>query len=274
MRNQLSIPVTALALLALAACGTETGSGSGSGDGGGSVSTDLPLTGVHWSVDSVTVGGKKSPAPEGAHVEIGPKGHAGGSFGCNSFGADVTIDGDTITVGNAVQTEMACDKNRMSFEDALRAAFSGKLKAKITDGRLTLTTEKGDSIALSAQKSAPLVGTKWTVNSLVTGDTASSLPAGTEKKAYMTFGKDGSVRGSLGCNTFTSTAKISGSTITFDRLATTRKMCTGTAMTVESHLLKVLEGKVTYKLQHNSLSLTAESGKGLAASSEPAFLRK
>ena len=77
MRNQLSVPVTVLALLALAACGTEPGSGSG--DGGGSVKTDLPLTGVHWSVDSVTVGGKKSAAPAGAHVEITDKGRAQGN---------------------------------------------------------------------------------------------------------------------------------------------------------------------------------------------------
>ncbi|WP_406270203.1 META domain-containing protein [Streptomyces sp. NBC_00191] len=274
MRNQLSIPVTALALLALAACGTETGSGSGTGDPGASVSADLPLTGVHWSVDSVTVDGKKSAAPEGAHVEITSKGRAQGSYGCNGFGADVKVVGDTITVGNAVQTEMACDKGRMAFEDALRAAFSGKLKAKITDGKLTLTTDKGDSIALSAQKPAPLVGTKWTVNSLVTGGTASSMPAGTEKNAYMTFAKDGSVRGSLGCNTFTSTAKIAGSAITFDRLATTRKMCTGTAAMVESHLLKVLKGKVTYKIDYRTLSLTAENGKGLAATSAPVLLEK
>ena len=268
MRKQLSIPVTALALLALAACGTESGSGAG-GDGGGSVKTELPLTGVHWTVDSVTVDGKKSAAPAGAHVEITSKGRAEGSYGCNGFGADVTVNGDTITVGDAVMTEMACDKGVMGFEDALRSAFSGKLKAKIADGRLTLTTEKGDSIALTREAPAPLVGTKWSVNSLVTGDTASSLPAGTEKNAHLTFGKDGSVRGNLGCNNFTGTVKISGSTITFGRLATTRMMCAGTAQTLESHLLKVLKGDVTYKLQHRSLTLTAANGSGLSATAPP-----
>ncbi|MFF4228634.1 META domain-containing protein [Streptomyces sp. NPDC001820] len=269
MRNQLSIPVTALALLALAACGTESGSGSGAG-GDGSVTTDLPVTGVHWSVDSVTVDGKKSAAPAGAHVEITSKGRAQGNYGCNHFGADVKVDGDTVTVGPGEMTEMACAKDIQGFEDALRAAFSGKLKAKIVDEKLTLTTEKGDSIALTSERPAPLVGTKWAVNSLLSGGTASSPPAGTEKNAFLILGKDGSVRGNLGCNTFTSTAKISGSTITFDRLATTRKVCTGTAMTLENHLLKVLEGKVTYKLQHRGLTLTAADGKGLAATAAPA----
>ncbi|MCX4824147.1 META domain-containing protein [Streptomyces sp. NBC_01142] len=271
MRNQLSIPVTALALLALAACGTESGSGSGDGgDGGGSVTTDLPVTGVHWSVDSVTVDGRKSAAPAGANVEITTKGRAQGNYGCNHFGADVDVKGDTITVGPGEMTEMGCAKKIQGFEDALRAAFSGKLKARLTDGKLTLTTEKGDAIALTAERPSPLVGTKWSVNSLLSDETATSLPAGTEKKAHLTFGKDGAVRGNLGCNNFTSTAKVSGSSVTFGRIASTRKLCPGPEMDLEREVLKVLKGTVTYELQHRGLSLTAANGKGLAAMAAPA----
>lgn len=51
-------------------------------------------------------------------------------------------------------------------------------------------------------------------------------------------------------------------------------MCTGTAAMVESHLLKVLKGKVTYKIDYRTLSLTAENGKGLAATSAPVLLEK
>ncbi|MFJ8073377.1 META domain-containing protein [Streptomyces sp. NPDC096176] len=267
MRYQLSISVTALAVLALSACGTHSGAGTGDGgEGAGSVQPDVPVSGVHWSVDSVTVDGRKSEAPAGAHVEIDDKGRAGGNYGCNHFGADVKIDGDTITVGPAEMTEMACEKQIQGFEDALRAAFTGKLKAKLTDGRLTLTTEKGDSIALTSERSSPLTGTKWTVNSLVSGETATSLPAGTENKAHLTFGKDGSVSGSLGCNRFTSTAKVSGDSITLGRLASTRKLCQGPEMDLERELVKVLdEGTVKYELKHRSLTLTASNGKGLAA---------
>lgn len=264
MRNQLSIPVTVLALLALAACGTESGSGAG-GDGGGSVTTDLPITGVHWSVDSVTVDGRKSAAPAGAYVEVTTKGRAQGNYGCNHFGADVTVSGNTVTVGPGEMTEMACAKDIQSFEDALRAAFSGKLKAKLTDGKLTLTAEKGDAIALTSERPSPLVGTKWTVNSLLSGQTASSLPAGTENKAHLTFGKDGSVRGNLGCNSFSSTAKVSGSSITFGNISSTRKLCPGPEMNLEREVLKVLDGTVTYELQHRGLSLTTPNGKGVAA---------
>ncbi|MGW7364844.1 META domain-containing protein [Streptomyces sp. NPDC054841] len=272
MRTQLIVPaaVALTAVLTLTACGTETVSGKGAGDNaGGSVQQASRVTGVHWTVDSVTVGGKRTAAPAGAHVEFdtkgGQKGRATGNYGCNHFGADVTIEGDTITVVPGEMTEMGCPKETEGFESALSAAFSGKLKAKLSDKNLTLTTAKGDSIAMTAQAEAPLVGTKWNVTSLLTGETASSVPAGTEDKAYLVFGKDGSVHGSLGCNTFHADAKVSGQTITFGRLAGTRRMCPGPEMTVEQAVTEVLRGKVTYELRHRGLSLTAESGKGLAA---------
>lgn len=266
--------VSVLALLTLAACGTESGSGAGSGDGSGTVRTDLPVTGVHWSVSSLTVGGKKTAAPAGAHVEIDSQGRASGNLGCNRFTADVRIDGDTVTVGPGTTTEMGCEEDLQQFEKAMGRTFSGKLKAAVTgrsaDRALTLTTAEGDSIALTAQPPAPLTGTAWKVTGLVSGSTATSLPAGTEGRAHLTFGKDGSVEGSLGCNSFHGRAKVAGSSITFGPLASTRKMCPGPEMELERTLLGVLKGRTTYTIEHRSLSLTAQNGKGLGASAPAA----
>ncbi|MGW2563162.1 META domain-containing protein [Streptomyces sp. NPDC001514] len=265
-----SVAAAVTALLSLTACGAGSGSGAGSDGAGGSVGPEVPVTGIHWTVHSVTVEGKKTAAPEGAHIEIDTKGRATGNYGCNHFGADVTVEGDTITVRPGEMTEMGCPKDLEAFEKAMTKAFSGKLTAKLSDkDNLTLTTANGDSIALIRQADAPLVGTEWTVTSLVTGDIATSLPAGTEKKAHFVFGKDGSVYGSLGCNTFRGTAKISGSEITFGRPATTRRMCPGPEMTLERAVAKVLQGTVTYELQHRGLSLTAKNGEGLAATGTP-----
>ncbi|GHA96785.1 MULTISPECIES: META domain-containing protein [Streptomyces] len=262
--------VSVLALLTLAACGTESGSGAGSGDGSGTVRTDLPLSGVHWSVSSLTVGGKKTTAPDGAHVEIDSAGRASGNLGCNRFTADVRVDGDTVTVGPDTTTGMACAEEVQRFEEALGRTFSGELRAAVAGegaGRtLTLTAAGGDSIALASRPPAPLTGTAWKVTGLVSGDTASSLPAGTEGTAHLTLGKDGSVEGSLGCNSFHGKAAVSGSTITFGPLASTRKMCPGPEMALERELLAVLQDRATYRIEHRTLSLTAESGKGLDAS--------
>ncbi|MFD5426271.1 META domain-containing protein [Streptomyces sp. NPDC127084] len=263
----LPLPLTLAAVLALTACGTEQGPGSG---GASEVRPETPVTGVHWSVDSVTVDGKKSAAPEGAHLLIDTKGRAEGNFGCNHFGADATVDGSTITVGQVERTEMGCANDIDAFERTMSEAFSGELDAKRSDGTLTLTTERGDTIVLTEQQPAPLVGTKWTVSSLLTGDRAASVPVGAEKRAYLVLGKDGSVRGSLGCNTFSGTAKVSesGSTITFGRLATTRRMCAPPQMTLESELGKVLRGTVSYELDHRRLSLTGTTGDGSGKGAE------
>lgn len=272
MRKQSVTTVTALTtltLLALAGCGTDTGRESdGAAEAGSAVSTDLPLTDVRWSIESLSVDGKKTAAPAGASVEIDSKGKASAQTGCNSIGAKVTIDGDTITVGEKTQTMMGCPKELEAFEKALGGAFGGKLKAEVEDKKLTLTTDGGDSIALTAEKPAPLVGTGWAVTSLVSDGTARSLPKdkkGETPKATLTFAKNGTVSGSLGCNGFSAPAKVEGSTITFGMLKSTKRLCPEPAMSVERELMKVLEGQVTYEVHHRELTLKAADGEGLSA---------
>ncbi|ORT54757.1 META domain-containing protein [Streptomyces sp. CB03238] len=257
-----------LLALALTACGTQSGNGSGAGDGSTSVRPDVPVTGVHWTVESVTVDGKKTAAPAGAHVEIDTKGRAKGNFGCNHFNAKATVEGDTVTLSDTGMTEIGCPEPLQGFEDALKSALTGTLKAKLTDGALTLTTADGDSVRLSEQPPAPLVGTKWTVNSLVSGQAATSLPAGTEGKASFVFGKDDSVRGTLGCNQFNASVSTDGSTMTFGRVTTTRKLCRGPEMELERALLKTMKGKVAYTIDHRSLTVTAPDKTGFAAGAE------
>ncbi|RST13794.1 META domain-containing protein [Streptomyces sp. WAC05374] len=257
-----------LLALGLTACGTQSGDGSGPGDGSGSVRPDVPVTGVHWTVESVTVDGRKTAAPAGAHVRIDPKGRAMGNFGCNHFNARATVDGDTVTLSDAAMTEMGCPEPLQGFEDALKSTLTGKLKAELTDGKLTLTTPDGDAIRLGEQPPAPLVGTTWTVDSLVSGRAATSLPAGTEGKASFVFGKDGSVRGNLGCNQFSAPVTTDGSTLTFGRVTSTRKLCPGPAMELERALLNTMKGKVTYAIDHRSLTVTAPGGTGFAAGAE------
>lgn len=274
-----SLAASVLTLLALAACGTEPGPGAGSGHesrtgsgsdgsgGSGTVRSDAPLTGIRWEIESVTVGGKRSAAPAGAHVEIDAKGRASGNYGCNRFTAEARLDGDTLTVEPGTTTEMGCEPDIQQFETLLSQTFSGKLTVAAKDDSLTLTTAKGGTIALTAQPSAPLTGTRWRITTLVSGSIASSLPAGTANKAHLTFGKDGTVQGVLGCNSFRGTADVSGTAIAFGRLVTTRKMCPDPEMRLERDVLDVLDGKRTaYGITHHTLSLTAPDGKGLAAS--------
>ncbi|MFE0099081.1 META domain-containing protein [Streptomyces sp. NPDC059009] len=275
-KHRVTPALTALAAagLLLTACGTQSGSGGAdrSDDRGGrSVDTELPLTGVHWNVDSVTVGKTTHDAPAGAFVEFTDKGQAEGNYGCNSMGADVKIHGDAIDFSQTRMTDMGCDKVPMRFEETLSKALGvqSRIKAKVDGDRLTLTTAKGDRVRLSSEPGSPLVGTKWTVTAVGDGRTATSLPKGVTGKVELTFGKDGKARGNLGCNGVTATAKPRDGRIALGPPATTRKMCPGPAMQTERKLLKLFGGTARYELKHRSLTLTAKDGTVVSASAAP-----
>ncbi|MFE7467023.1 META domain-containing protein [Streptomyces sp. NPDC057499] len=131
-------------------------------------------------------------------------------------------------------------------------------------------TGAGGSVAPSSPPPTPLTGTTWTVTSLTSGPGASAapLPAGAEREARVVFGRNGSVHGSTGCNSFRGTAVISGSTVTFGPAESTKMMCPGPRMKVERALLEILDGRTTYRTGPGTLSLTAANGKGLGATAE------
>ncbi|MEU6193759.1 META domain-containing protein [Streptomyces sp. NPDC047061] len=111
--------------------------------------TQPPVTGIDWTVDSVTVDGTTHRAPARAHVKI-DDGRAAGSFGCNQFSATAQITDDQIRLSHTRTTRMACDNARMTFERALaRTLTSGPLTMKGEDRKLTLTTAGGDRVQLS-----------------------------------------------------------------------------------------------------------------------------
>ncbi|WP_369211825.1 META domain-containing protein [Streptomyces flavofungini] len=265
--QRLTLTLTALASagLLLTACGTESGTGSDGGSADRSAGSAPAITGVRWNVDSVTVGGKKYAAPDGAHLKIGKDGRAGGSFGCNHAGADVEIDGDELSFSKTRMTDMACtDGDRMAFEKSLaRTLGKEKLTAKVDGDRMTLTSAKGDHVDLTSradEPDAPLTGTKWTVNAVGDARTAASLPKDLTDKVHLTFGKDGTVRGNLGCNDVSAKAEAKDGRITFGAPRTTRKMCPGEAMRTERKLLKLFDGTARYEVRQDTLKLTAADG--------------
>ncbi|MEV0255197.1 META domain-containing protein [Streptomyces sp. NPDC050732] len=277
--QRLTLTLTALASagLLLTACGTESGAGSEGDSGGRSVESsgesEAALTGVRWNVESLTLGGKKHDAPGDAHLKIGENGRAGGSFGCNSVGADVTIKDGTVEFGQPLTTKRACaDDGRMTFEkNALRTLGEQKFTAKVAGDRMTLTTAKGDRVAFTSQPAepdAPLTGTKWRVDAVGDAETTASLPKDVADKVHLTFGEDGKVRGSLGCNSVTAKAEAKDGRITFGAPATTRKLCQGEAMTTERKLLKIFDGTARYEVERGNLKITAADGTVIRANAD------
>ncbi|MFJ2771706.1 META domain-containing protein [Streptomyces sp. NPDC087300] len=273
--QRLTLTLTALASagLLLSACGTESGAGSEGGSGARAGDAGQPVTGVRWNVESLTLGGKKYDAPDDAYLKIGKDGRAGGSYGCNHAGADVSVKGDTLDFGEPLLTKRACaDEDRMTFEKHLtRALGDEKFTAKVEGDRMTLTTAKGDHVDFTsgpAEPEAPLTGTKWTVRTIGEGKSAAALPKALSDKVHLTFGDDGKVRGNLGCNDVTAKAEAKDGSITFGAPATTRKLCPGDAMKTERALLKLFDGKARYEVKRDALTLTASDGTVISANAD------
>ncbi|MFF5974839.1 META domain-containing protein [Streptomyces sp. NPDC012769] len=263
----LTAVLTVSALALLTACGTEAGTGPGAG--GDPDTPDLPVAGSHWTIAAVTVDGTRSVAPPGARLEIEKNGRARGNTGCNNFGAAVAVNGDTLTVSTHEVTMIGCPADRDRFERALLRAFTGRLTGKLQEEGLTLASSDGrNTLELVTETGASLAGPTWTVDALLTGDTSASLPAGSEGKAKLAFGKDGRLSGSLGCNRVSAPAKITEKTITLGAIAATRMICTGPQMELETKLYEALDGPLTYRVDHRTLTVTDADGQGFTARAE------
>ncbi|MFE5025322.1 META domain-containing protein [Streptomyces sp. NPDC056656] len=256
--RNLTVLAALLPLAAVAACGSQTVSVAGT-----------PVTGVRWNVESVTVDGATTQAPESTYVEFPSADRARGNNGCNRFDAEAEIDGDTIRIGRSTVTMSMCmDKKQRDFEKTFSRAIGGSSRARTDGDHLTLTTDDGDTIALVKERPAPLTGTEWTVTSLLSDDVATSLPEEVAGRAKMTFEKDGqddTATGNLGCNRFRAKAEFRDGHLTLGSPVTTRMLCQGPRMDTERALLKLFAQKLSYEVQGRTLTLTAPDGTGAAA---------
>jgi heat shock protein HslJ len=183
----------------------------------------------------------------------------GVSGGCNQLGGTWSIDGDVLVVPpNMIMTEMACDPPELMEQDSWLASFLSAHPTLALD-RDTLTLSEGDvTITLLdrevAEPDRPLGGTPWAVESLVSADAVSSLPAGA-RVPTLQFDA-GRVLVDAGCNTGSGDYEATGRDITFGPIAVTRIACDEASMEVEAHVLRVLDGTATYAIEADVLTLT------------------
>ncbi len=102
------------------------------------------ISGIEWRATSVA-----GLTPTGDHVPTirFDDARAVGSTGCNEYGADVTVSGGAIEVGDIVQTEMACvDAGVMELEAAFVRVLSGATTISVVDGRLVVKGPGGELV--------------------------------------------------------------------------------------------------------------------------------
>jgi heat shock protein HslJ len=75
------------------------------------------------------------------------KGHVSGNVGCNSFSGSYEMQGDSITFGPMMATEMYCEETSAQEQGVLGIlASEAVMKVKLDRNILTLTSEDGSSV--------------------------------------------------------------------------------------------------------------------------------
>ena len=248
--------------LSIGACGDEKGTAP-------SGPSQLDLVGRTYVGDDVTVDDQPYPLVKGSQLRLTfDDGSLGASAGCNSMGGDASWEGGVLNVSGEglAMTEMACAEPLMQqdtwFADILTS--DPRLQQDVT----TLTLTSGSTVIVLTDEEvvvpdASLTGGTWQLDSIITGDAASSVPQGV--KSTLRFGQDGRVEVRPGCNTGSGGYTTTDTTIVFEPIALTLMACPGPESQVETEVLGVLDGTVTFSIDGESLVLTAQNASGSGA---------
>ena len=167
-------------------------------------------------------------------------------------------------IGQAGSTEMYCTLPGVMEQESTYLSLLNQAKTVTVNGdRLTLLDAKGTPV-LSFNKilppvPAPLVGTNWTLESFHSGDSVSSVLAGTTLTAV--FSEDGRVSGSAGCNSYFAHYNSTEISLTISGIGSTKMYCGASGvMQQESTYLSLLGQVASFTIEGNHLSVSDAKG--------------
>ena len=255
MRSALAASAFLLALSFAVGCGGDEGNGTATG----ASPEPASFAGVPWKlVSGLDVDGVEASPPSATFENA----VVGGSTGCNHYSAPVTIDGDSMKIGMIAATQMACAPPADSVERAYLDAL-GQVDGWRMDGS-ALVLVNGDGDELLRYEAASPVG-DWEATSIQTGDALVSPLPGTTITAK--FADDGTLSGSAGCNSYTSSYNLDGGEIEIAPPAATRKACAAPegVMEQEAAYLAALPNATHFRVDGAALALLSADGTYVAS---------
>ncbi len=242
------------AVLALAACGT------GAAEDGPDVSGE-------WQLRAGTAGGAALPQPPGstATVEFTEDRASGVAF-CNRFFAPYELDGSSLSVGDVGSTMMACEPDVMAAESAYLTALAAVDTAAVDGAELVLS---GEGVELRfgpvpTVPDSPLADTRWVLESLVDGETASSV----QGEPTLHLGAEGTAEFTTSCNGTAGNWRLDGDRVTVEAGVSTLVGCDPSAQIQDEQVVAVLTAGATVAIDGDRLTLTTPDGRGLVYRAE------
>lgn len=252
-RSRTRLALAALPAVALIAAGCS----------GGDTAEAAPLAGSSWSLATYTSdGGASTPAvagSDGAPLTFAPDGTLAGSTGCNRFTGTYEQDGSSLSITLGGVTQMACQGDLAVQETAVLAALPQVASFDAADG-LLLTSDKGDVLLTYTAGITDLAGTTWQATGINNGAEA-VVSDDTTSGVTISFGDDGTVSGSGGCNTFTgSYSTTDDGQIEFGAIASTLMACDDALMKTEQQFFAALDQAATFTVEGTTLNLRDADG--------------
>lgn len=248
------LALACVAALASAGCGNDRSERSG-----GLPAASAPdLAGSAWLLDVSDLGIAGAGDVEAPLAFTADR--VSGSDGCNSFRGSYQQQGASLHFGELASTMMACVGAAQDVADRVGPALQRVRSFAVSGDRLILRDEAGATLLPYVRAPTGVAG-GWDVVSLVHGDAIRTPVQGTALTA--TFGTDGSVTGSTGCNRFKGPYEESGARLKIGPLAATRRACTGPdgAASQEQAYLDALQSVVRYERSGSKLTLFNAKGQ-------------
>jgi heat shock protein HslJ len=118
---------------------------------------------------------------------------------------------------------------------------------------MVLVLTRGELSAPVPADPASLAG-EWKLDSYGSAEVLSAALGDVE--AGLTFGEDGAVTGTSGCNEFGGSYTVEGDQITFTEIVSTLKLCDTPLMGQEEAMQQVLTETALYRIEGNTLTIT------------------
>jgi heat shock protein HslJ len=251
------VAVAGAVLVAAVGCGGEEVAAPGGGD---------PLAGRTFLSETVTREGTAIELVDGTRISIEfSDGELVARAGCNTLLTDVRIGAGRLETGLVGGTELGCDPARHE-QDQWLSEFLASSPAWALDGdRLTLTASTAELVLLDrrvADPDRPLAGVRWVVDTIVTGETASSLAAGTEGSAWLLIEAE-TFQASSGCRDIEGRVRVTERRLAFSDAVQTDPVCPPELVGVDEVLAAIVTGEVDYRIEADRLTVDHPDGVGL-----------
>ncbi len=187
-------------------------------------------------------------------------GTAAGNASCNQYSGSYELDGSSLTFGPFISTEMFCADEGVMDQEAAYLSAMASVDSWSIDGETLTLSSNGEPVLVYEAISQDLAGTSWDLIAYNNG-TGGFESAWGDERVTATFGEDGTLSGSAGCNNYTTSWKTDGESIEVGPAASTKMMCADEKiMTQEARYLELLGLADTYRVDVATLEMFDADG--------------